>query len=77
MVALTLVCFNESDPAVLAFIMVRVQRRIYGFCIGKAVHCFITSPLTWPPSELPAVLVMCTLSPSLSLLAPDITEREE
>lgn len=64
MVALTSVCFNESGPAVLAFIMVRVQRRIYGFCIGKAVRCFIALPLTWLPSELLAVLVMCTLSSS-------------
>lgn len=28
------------------------------------MRCFIASPLTWPPSELPAVLVMCTLSSS-------------
>lgn len=76
MVALMSVCFNESGPAALAFIMVRVQRRAYRFCIGKAVRCFIASPPTWPPSELPAVLVMCTLSSSPSLLTPDITERE-
>lgn len=65
MVALTFVCFNESDPAVLAFIMVKVQRHIYGFCIGKALRCLIASPLTRPPAELPAVLVMCILSSSL------------
>lgn len=76
MVALTSVCFNESDPAVLAFIMVRVQRHIYGFCFGKAARCFIASPPSWPPSELAAVLVMCTLSSSPSPLTPDITERE-
>lgn len=64
MVALTSVCFNEGGPAALAFIMVRVQRCVYGFCIGKAARCFIASPPTWPPSELPAVLVMCTLSSS-------------
>lgn len=76
MVALTSVCFNESDPAVLAFIAVRVHRHIYAFCIGKAVHYFIASPLTWPPSELLAVLVMCTLSSSLSLLTPEHYREE-
>lgn len=76
MVALTSVCFNECGPAALAFIMVRVQKRIYGFCIGKAVRCFIASSLTWPPLEQPAVLVMWTLSFSPSPLTPDIIDRE-
>lgn len=36
MVALTSVSFNESGPAALVFIMVRVQRRIY--CMDSALE---------------------------------------